>query len=229
MVWVGCFFGAAEHKCRMARAQGGRGTDFAGLFFGMTSIKRLILHRKSSENLFSAKQHWLWYAMRPACLRPGGHPGPEPRRFYPQCPPSTAGYRNYFSRRKGPVGGPYRISPWKIHATAKTPASAKSIIRATARGETMDQSIAGFASEAPRRFRRDWALTVLWPALGCGGVAAALVREDLRLRMAPSSSCWACQHYIGSSSGCCRAGCSARWSAGRWPGRQAPGAAARWR
>jgi hypothetical protein len=45
----------------------------------------------------------------------------------------------------------------------------------------MDQSIAGFVSEAPRRFRRDWALTVLWPALGCGGVAAALVRDDLRL------------------------------------------------
>jgi hypothetical protein len=45
----------------------------------------------------------------------------------------------------------------------------------------MDQSIVGFASAAPRRFRRDWALTVLWPALGCGGVAAALVGDDMRL------------------------------------------------
>ena len=46
----------AEHKCRMARAQGGRGTDSAGLFFRVTSIKRLILCRKFSEFLFLAEQ-----------------------------------------------------------------------------------------------------------------------------------------------------------------------------
>jgi hypothetical protein len=33
----------------------------------------------------------------------------------------------------------------------------------------------------PRRFLRGWVLTVLWPALGCGGIAATLVRDDLQL------------------------------------------------
>jgi hypothetical protein len=45
----------------------------------------------------------------------------------------------------------------------------------------MDQSIAGFATATHRQFRRDWALTVLWPGLACGGVAAILGRDGLRL------------------------------------------------
>ena len=46
----------------------------------------------------------------------------------------------------------------------------------------MDQSIAGFApAAAPRRFRRDWALTVVWPGLGCSAVAVAMIGDDLRL------------------------------------------------
>lgn len=44
----------------------------------------------------------------------------------------------------------------------------------------MDQSIAA-APRMPRRFLRDWALTVLWPALGCGGIAALLISDDLGL------------------------------------------------
>jgi hypothetical protein len=44
----------------------------------------------------------------------------------------------------------------------------------------MDQSIASFAAEAPRRFLRDWVQTVLWPGLGCGGFAVAVVSNDLR-------------------------------------------------
>src|SRR5262245_12410526 len=65
---------------------------------------------------------------------------------------------------RGALGvGPYRISPWKIHEAVKTPGlGQKQYPPTTARGETMDQSIVGFASAAPRRFRRDWALTVLW-------------------------------------------------------------------
>jgi len=45
----------------------------------------------------------------------------------------------------------------------------------------MDQSIAGFASEAPRSFLRDWALTVLLPGLGCGGFAVAVISRDIGL------------------------------------------------
>jgi len=45
----------------------------------------------------------------------------------------------------------------------------------------MVQSIAGAAPKTSRGFLRPWALTVLWPALGCGGIAAALIRDDLQL------------------------------------------------
>ncbi len=45
----------------------------------------------------------------------------------------------------------------------------------------MDQSIATSAKSQPRRFLRDWALTVLWPALGCGGLATLLISDDMRL------------------------------------------------
>jgi len=45
----------------------------------------------------------------------------------------------------------------------------------------MDQSITTVAKAPPRGFLRHWVLTVLWPALGCGGLAALLIREDLRL------------------------------------------------
>jgi hypothetical protein len=45
----------------------------------------------------------------------------------------------------------------------------------------MVQTIAGAAPKTPRRFLRDWALAVLCPALGCGGIGAALVSDDLQL------------------------------------------------
>lgn len=45
----------------------------------------------------------------------------------------------------------------------------------------MVQSIAGGAPKTCHSFLRPWALTVLWPALGCGGIAAALIRDDLQL------------------------------------------------
>jgi hypothetical protein len=43
---------------------------------------------------------------------------------------------------------------------------------------TMDQSIAGFTVEAPRQFLRDWALTVLFPGLGFGGFAVAVINRN---------------------------------------------------
>ncbi len=95
----------------------------------------------------------------------------------------------------------------------------------------MDQSIAGAATKTPRRFLRDWALTVLWPALGCGGIAAALIRDDLQLEDA--AFVIFLLGYAGAllvrSSGCCKDDCSARWSSGLGPGRWPPGAAAAWR
>ena len=45
----------------------------------------------------------------------------------------------------------------------------------------MVQSIAGAAPKPSRGFLGPWALTVLWPALGCGGIAATLIRDDLQL------------------------------------------------
>ena len=45
----------------------------------------------------------------------------------------------------------------------------------------MDQSIAGFTLEAPRRFLRNWVLAVLWPGLGCGGFAVAALDRDAGL------------------------------------------------
>jgi hypothetical protein len=53
--------------------------------------------------------------------------------------------------------------------------------RRSAHEGCMDQSIATIAKAAPRGFLRDWVLTVLWPALGCGGLAGLLIRDDLRL------------------------------------------------
>jgi hypothetical protein len=44
----------------------------------------------------------------------------------------------------------------------------------------MDQSIAGFTVEAPRRFLRDWALTVLLPGAGLGGFAVAVFDSNDR-------------------------------------------------
>jgi hypothetical protein len=45
----------------------------------------------------------------------------------------------------------------------------------------MVQAITGAAPKPSRRFLGPWALSVLWPALGCGGIAAALIRDDLQL------------------------------------------------
>lgn len=44
----------------------------------------------------------------------------------------------------------------------------------------MDQTIDSFTAAAPRRFLRDWALTVLLPGLVCGGFAVAVVSNDTR-------------------------------------------------
>jgi hypothetical protein len=45
----------------------------------------------------------------------------------------------------------------------------------------MDQTIANLASPAPRRFLRDWLLTVLIPGLVCGGSAVAGVSQGVDL------------------------------------------------
>src|SRR5262245_14285253 len=44
---------------------------------------------------------------------------------------------------------------------------------------TMDQSIASFTLEAPRSFLRDWVQAVLWPGLACGGLAVAVVSNNV--------------------------------------------------
>ena len=47
--------------------------------------------------------------------------------------------------------------------------------------ETMDQTIASFASQTPRNFLRGWVLTVLIPGLICGGFAVAVVSQGVAL------------------------------------------------
>jgi hypothetical protein len=45
----------------------------------------------------------------------------------------------------------------------------------------MDLAIAIAAEALPRRFLWRWMQTILWPAVGCGLLAAVLIRDDLRL------------------------------------------------
>jgi hypothetical protein len=46
--------------------------------------------------------------------------------------------------------------------------------------EAMDRSIANAFASLPRFLWR-WTQTILWPAAGCGALAAVLIRDDLRL------------------------------------------------
>src|SRR5262245_53137061 len=45
----------------------------------------------------------------------------------------------------------------------------------------MDQSISSVTLDTPQRFLRDWALTVLFPGLGFGGFAVAVVDRNVGL------------------------------------------------
>ena len=47
--------------------------------------------------------------------------------------------------------------------------------------DTMDQTIASFASQMPRNFLRGWLLTVLIPGLICGGFAVVVFSQDVAL------------------------------------------------
>lgn len=47
--------------------------------------------------------------------------------------------------------------------------------------DIMDQTIASFASQVPRKFLRGWVLTVLIPGLICGGFAVAVVSQGVGL------------------------------------------------